>query len=86
MTTIPIRDVSLFVQVIGQGYPLLLMHGGPGEDHWTLSPLRPCADQFTMVFYDHRCNGRSTGDVSSMTWENLVAEADALRQALGFDK
>ena len=86
MTTIPIRDVSLFVQVIGQGYPLLLMHGGPGEDHWTLSPLRPCADQFTMVFYDHRCNGRSTGDVSSMTWENLVADADALRQALGFDK
>ena len=86
MTTIPIRDVSLFVQVIGHGYPLVLMHGGPGEDHWTLSPLRPCADRFTMVFYDHRCNGRSEGDVSSMTWENLTADADALRQALGFDK
>jgi hypothetical protein len=30
MTTMPIRDVSLFVEVVGQGYPLLLMHGGPG--------------------------------------------------------
>ena len=87
MTTIPIRDVSLFVKVIGQGYPLVLMHGGPGLDHTTLLPLRPLADQFTLIFYDHRCNGRSVGaQVSSMTLENLTADADALRQALGFDK
>ena len=87
MATIPVRDVSLFVQVIGQGVPLLLMHGGPGLDHTSLLPLRPCADQFTLVFYDHRCNGRSEGgDVSSMTWENLTADAEALRQTLGLTK
>ncbi|MBC7250457.1 MAG: alpha/beta hydrolase [Anaerolineae bacterium] len=87
MTTMAIRGISLFVQVIGQGYPLVLMHGGPGVDHSTMLPFRPCADRFTLVFYDHRCNGRSEGaEVSSMTWENLTADADALRQALGFDK
>jgi len=87
MTTIQIRDVSLFVKVIGQGYPLLLMHGGPGADHSTLLPLQQCADQFTLIFYDHRCNGRSVGaEVSSMTWENLTEDAEALRQTLGFDK
>ena len=87
MTTIPIRDVSLFVKVTGQGYPLLLMHGGPALDHTTLLPLQPLADQFTLVFYDHRCNGRSVGaDVTSMTWENLTADAEALRQTLGFDR
>jgi proline-specific peptidase len=87
MTTIPIRDVSLNVKVMGQGYPLLVMHGGPGADHATMLPLQPLADRFTLVFYDHRCNGRSEGaDVSSMTWENLTADADALRQKLGFDK
>jgi proline-specific peptidase len=87
MTTLQVRDVSLFVQVIGQGYPLLLMHGGPGLDYTTLLPFRSCADQFTLIFYDHRCNGRSEGvAVSSMTWENLTADAEALRQALGFDK
>jgi proline iminopeptidase len=87
MTTIPIRDVSLFVKVIGEGYPLVLMHGGPGLDHTTLLPLEPLADQFTLVFYDHRCNGRSDGaEVSTMTWDNLTADADALRQTLGFDK
>jgi proline iminopeptidase len=87
MATIPIRDVSLFVRVMGQGYPLLLMHGGPSLDHTTLLPLQPLADQFTLIFYDHRCNGRSVGaPVSSMTLENLTADADALRQVLGFDK
>ncbi len=87
MATLSIRGVSLFVKVIGHGSPLVLMHGGPGVDHSTLAALRPCADQFTLVFYDHRCNGRSNGaGVTSMTWENLTADADALRQALGFGK
>ena len=35
-----IRDASLFVEVIGHGYPLLLMHGGPGADHWSMLPFR----------------------------------------------
>lgn len=87
MITIPIRDVSLFVQVMGQGYPLLLMHGGPGLDHTTLLPLKPLAEQFTLIFYDHRCNGRSEGaPLSSMTWDNLTADAEALREALGFER
>jgi proline iminopeptidase len=86
-TTMPIRDVSLFVHVVGHGYPLLLMHGGPSLDHWTLQPFRRCADHFTLIFYDHRCNGRSKGaPVSSMTWENLTADADALRQRLGYER
>ena len=87
MAVMSIRGVSLFVEVVGHGYPLALMHGGPGLDHTTLLSLQPLADQFTLVFYDHRCNGRSQGaDVSSMTWENLSDDADCLRQALGFEK
>lgn len=87
MTTMKIRDVSLFVNVMGQGYPLVLMHGGPGLDHTSLLPLKPLVNQFTLIFYDHRCNGRSEGaEVSSMIWENLTADAEALRQTLGFDK
>lgn len=86
MTTMPIRDVRLFVEVVGSGPPILLMHGGPGADHWTLLPFRQLSDRFTVVFYDHRCNGRSVGaPVTSMTWENLTADAEALRRDLGFD-
>ena len=87
MTRMQIRDVTLPVDVIGHGPPLVLMHGGPGADRWTLSPLRRLRDQARIVTYDHRCNGRSEGaDVTSMTWENLTADADALRERLGFER
>jgi proline iminopeptidase len=87
MTTMTIRGVRLFVNITGQGYPLVLMHGGPSLDHTTLLPLKPLADQYRLIFYDHRCNGRSEGaEVSSMTMDNLTADADALRQALGYDQ
>jgi proline iminopeptidase len=87
MTHMQIRDASLHVKVMGNGFPLVLMHGGPGADLYTMMSFRPCADQFTLVFYDHRCNGRSEGaEVTTMTMENLTADADALRQALGFEK
>lgn len=87
MPMMRIRDVSLYVETVGHGDPLVLMHGGPGLDHVSLTPFRALADRHTVVLYDHRCNGRSTGaPVTSMTWENLTADADALREALGFEQ
>ena len=87
MPRMRIRDLSLYVDVVGHGYPLVLMHGGPGADHWTLVEFKTLADQFTLIFYDHRCNGRSEGaDLSTMTWENLAADADALRERLGYEQ
>jgi pimeloyl-ACP methyl ester carboxylesterase len=84
---VPIRGVSMFVDTVGAGYPLLLMHGGPGGDHTTMLSLRACADRCTVILYDHRCNGRSTGaPVRSMTWDNLTADADALRERLGYER
>ncbi len=82
-----VRDVDLFVEIVGHGEPLLLMHGGPGADHWTMSVFRQLADEHTLVLYDHRCNGRSAGAaIESMTWDNLTADADALRETLGFER
>jgi len=87
MSMISVRDVSFFVDVRGRGEPLLLMHGGPGTDHVSLLPFAELSDTFTTVLYDHRCNGRSIGpSVETMTWENLTADADALRERLGFEK
>jgi proline iminopeptidase len=87
MTTMRIRDVSLYVEVTGHGDPVVLLHGGPGLDHISLTPFSRLANRHTVVFYDHRCNGRSTGaPVESMTFDNLTADADALREALGFER
>jgi proline iminopeptidase len=86
MPNIAIRDVSLYVTRMGAGYPIVLMHGGPGLDHTTLLSLAPLARDYQLIFYDHRANGRSSGDPQTMTWDNLTADADALRTILGFDR
>lgn len=39
MTTVKLRDVSLYVEVVGHGDPLLLMYGGPGLDPNRLATL-----------------------------------------------
>lgn len=81
------NGASIFYRVIGRGYPLVLMHGGPGSDHVPLLSLKELSDSFTLIYYDHRCNGRSIGaDISSMNWENLTADAENLRVKLGFER
>lgn len=87
MTKMSIRGISLNVRLSGHGDPFVMMHGGPGLDYQSLLPLEPLADQCSLIYYDHRCNGQSEGaDISTMTMENLTADADALRQALGYEK
>jgi proline iminopeptidase len=84
---ITVRDVKLFTRIFGEGYPIVMMHGGPGIDHSVLLPLQGLGATYKVIYYDHRCNGRSTGaNVTSMTWQNLIADADAFRQRLGFEK
>lgn len=87
MVRLPSRDVSLFIRELGAGYPVLLMHGGPGADHSTLDPLRPLAESCRLIAYDHRCNGLSRRiDIRTMTWENLAADAEAIREHLGIEE
>lgn len=85
---IAVRDTELFVTVEGQGPPVLVMHGGLGVDHTCLHPwLDPLGDSATLVYYDHRGNGRSArpplDDADHSTW---VEDADALRAALGHEQ
>ncbi|MDE0652577.1 MAG: alpha/beta fold hydrolase [bacterium] len=76
-------------EICGDGVPVLVMHGGLGLDHQYLRPaLDDLAGSAELVFYDHRGNGRSAPveDWGQVTLESLADDADALRQALGFDR
>ena len=59
MTTMSIRGVSLFVKVVrATGTRWCSCTAARA---WITDPVVPAAlaDDFTLVFYDHRCNGRS---------------------------
>jgi pimeloyl-ACP methyl ester carboxylesterase len=49
------------VWTAGNGPTVVVVHGGPGFDHWYLTPpLLPLAKHFRLVFYDQRSRGAIT--------------------------
>lgn len=61
---------ELYVEAIGDGPPILMMHG-LGLDHTYLRPFHdPLAETHRVIYYDHRWNGRSVraGDATHKQW------------------
>lgn len=57
---ISVGKTSLFYREIGQGQPIIVIHGGPDFDHSYLLPdLDRLADSFRLIYYDQRGRGRS---------------------------
>lgn len=80
---------GLHVERMGEGTPVLCMHGGMGFDLTTLRPwLQPLSGACELIFYDHCGNGRSAppSDWQRVTHETWVDDAEALRLRLGFER
>ena len=82
-------DARLFYEVVGNGDPIVVVHGGPGLDHAYLQPgLDALANRNTLVYYDQRGTGRSVTalDASGINLDDFVADLEALRETLGYDR
>lgn len=88
MPLAPLNGTDLFYTATGRGLPCLVMHGGLGVDHTQFREwLDPLGDVLHLVYYDHRGNGRSARPpIETLTHEQLIADADALRTHLGFEQ
>ncbi len=81
-------NAQLYVRTIGQGRPLLLLHGGPDFDHNYLLPdIDRLADLGRLITYDQRGRGRSAGNVrpEDVTLASEMADLEALRQHFGLE-
>jgi proline iminopeptidase len=79
------HGVLIYYQVLGQGSPLLIVHGGPGASHdYFLPYLLPLARHHRLIFIDERGSGKSEklDDPSGYTVENMVEDTEAVRQGL----
>ena len=84
---VDVGDTRLWVLEMGQGHPLVLLHGGPGLDHTQFRPwLDPLAERFRLIYVDQRSQGRSD-PADHRTWNlaRLSADVSALAGALGLD-
>jgi pimeloyl-ACP methyl ester carboxylesterase len=76
LATLRLHDgAELWTAVSGTGLPVVCLHGGPGQWDY-LAPLAALLDDmFTMVRFDQRGCGRSTGR-GPFTIEDLLLAAD----------
>ncbi|HVF04935.1 MAG TPA: alpha/beta hydrolase [Frankiaceae bacterium] len=83
---VDVRDTRLFVVERGTGFPLVVLHGGPGLDHHEFADyLDPLTDHYRLVLVDQRAQGRSD-EAPPETWtiKQMAADVNALGDALGY--
>jgi proline-specific peptidase len=84
---IDIGDTSLYVVQRGIGYPVIVLHGGPGLDHHMFGDyLDALADGYRLIFVDQRANGRS-GRPPEDTWtlEQNARDVSLLTSTMGLE-
>jgi pimeloyl-ACP methyl ester carboxylesterase len=77
----------LYVEEVGSGPALVVLHGGPGLDHSMFRPyLDPLADEFRLLYVDERGQGRSDRvDPTTLSLERFAHDVDLLAEALALD-
>lgn len=83
---IKVTGGKLYYQIIGQGKPLLIIHGGPGADRTYLQPqLFRLAKKQRVIFYDQRGSGKSLETPLTRDYINIdrfVEDIESLRRHL----
>lgn len=87
--TIKTSEAELFYETLGQGNPVIVLHGGPGLSYEYLMPqMGKLAENNLVIFYDQRGSGRSQGgdSTANITVDMFVKDVDAVRKHFGFKK
>jgi len=81
---VDIGDTRLHIVERGDGYPIIVLHGGPGLDHHIYGDyLDPLTDDFRLILVDQR--GQGLSDLCpSETWtlEQMAKDVKSLATAL----
>lgn len=83
------NGIKTFYNIIGEGEPLIMVHGGPGMAHNYLVPkFKRLAKNHKVIFYDQRACGKTNGEENpnQIAINNLVEDLEALRISFGIEK
>lgn len=79
----------LYYRDVGEGTPLVILHGGPDFDHNYLVPeIDLLASRLRLVLYDQRGRGRSADGVQpeDVDLESEIEDVETIRMHLGLDQ
>lgn len=86
-TSIPVGDIEVACTVVGEGTPLIVIHGAVGLGATYMRALDGWAGEFQLVYYDQRGSGATPlGDPARVSFAGAIDDLDGLRAALGVDR
>ncbi|MCX2743109.1 alpha/beta fold hydrolase [Mangrovivirga sp. M17] len=74
-------DYKIYYKIIGEGHPLLIIHGGPVLDHsYMIDSFSSLGKEFKLIFFDQCACGKSTipQDHFQLDMNNLLKDIDAI--------
>jgi proline iminopeptidase len=85
---VSIGDTNLYVVVRGTGFPLIVLHGGPGMDHHEFADyLDSLTNRFKLILVDQRGQGRSDpASENTLTLAEMSLDISRLAKALRLEK
>lgn len=84
-----INGADIYCKVIGNGDPLLVVHGGPGLAHdYLFEPFKVLANNYKLIFYDQRGCGKSCSFAKDekVNMETLVEDLEGVRKEFNLEK
>jgi proline iminopeptidase len=87
--SVSVDNVALYYREIGEGVPVIVLHGGPDFDQSYLLPeMDRLSDSYHLIYYDQRGRGRSAAGVNpaEVSLASDIADVDAVREHFHYDR
>ncbi len=81
-----VNGIDMFYRVVGEGPPMLLIHGGLSDQHVWDAQLPILARRHRVILADSRGQGRSTRTDAPLSYDLMADDYVALLDYLGVDK
>ncbi|RZT15505.1 alpha/beta fold hydrolase [Fictibacillus sp. BK138] len=85
---IKINGTNIFLKIIGNGDPIIFLHGGPGGEHGFFLPhIEPLSNDYQLIFYDQKGCGKSDPAIDGVySMEDEVETLEKLRVELSLER
>jgi proline iminopeptidase len=78
---IPVEGAEIYYRQVGQGRPVIVLHGGFDLDHaYFLPDMDRLADSSRLIYYDQRGRGKTVGNVENISIKSEMHDLDAVRE------